>query len=435
MYNKNYSKILKLIIYVYIFIMVFISFLLMFNNIINIIFYSYYKYNNKFIVNDEDKLYVYETYTYKLFISMLKDNLENYNNLYFTLNTSSNLLKIFIIFTIVFFWLLIISDIYLIILEIIETNTDISNRFSYLIVLFIVIVISIYYSLLFIINYIDLLIISVSLWIAVFIVAFVVLMIPSKTPNSDLISIVFLFYTFFVPDDSSEDESSKDDSGGDESSEDKKFKKFFYYTILIFVFIIFVLLILSFTIFEGKNATTISYEKYCFDICNDKKYNSLENYFHNEYFKDMDYKYLQEIKLKLEEHNIYTIDKIINFKLELEKDNYNDNYTKLDAFIDEIIKISEILKSTQYDYDKYDKLDFVKLVNIFINNELIYMNRYYGKSHVNENDLHKDFNYLFNMDEKIVNKETYNIENVLIAAFPVKYINKYVDIVKITDNK
>jgi hypothetical protein len=431
MYNKNYSKILKLIIYVYIFIMIFISFLLMFNNIINIIFYSYYKYNNKFIVNDEEKLYVYETYTYKLFISMLKDNLENYNNLYFTLNTSSNLLKIFIIFTIVFFWLLIISDIYLIILEIIENNYDIANRFKYLIVLFIVIVISIYYSLLFIINYIDLLIVSVSLWIVVFVVACVVLMIP-KTPNSSLISIVFLFSTFFVPDDSSEDESSKDDSDGDESSEDKKFKKFFYYTILIFVFIIFVLLILSFTIFEGKNATTISYEKYCFDICNDKKYNSLENYFHNEYFKDMDYKYLEEIKLKLEEHNIYTIDKIINFKLELEKDNYNNNYINLDNFIEQIIKISKILKSSEYDYDKYDKLDFVKLVNIFINNELIYMNRYYGKRHVNENDLHKDFNYLFNMNEKIVNKETYNIENVLIAAFPVKYINENN---KITDNK
>ena len=188
------------------------------------------------------------------------------------------------------------------------------------------------------------------------------------------------------------------------------------------------MLILSFTIFEGKNATTISYEKYCFDI-NDNKYNSLENYFHNNYFKDMDYKYLEEIKEKLEEHNIYTIYKIINFKLELEKDNYNDNYTKLDAFIDEIIKISEILKSSEYDYDKYDKLDFVKLVNIFINNELIYMNRFYRDKHVNENDLHKDFNYLFNMNEKVVNKETYNIENVLIAAFPVKYINKNVTIV------
>jgi len=52
--NKNYSKILKLIIYVYIFIMIFISFLLMFNNIINIIFYSYYKYNDKFILNDKE---------------------------------------------------------------------------------------------------------------------------------------------------------------------------------------------------------------------------------------------------------------------------------------------------------------------------------------------------------------------------------------------
>jgi len=417
MYNKNYSKILKLIIYVYIFIMVFISFLLMFNNIINIIFYSYYKYNNKFIVNDEEKLYVYETYTYKLFISMLKDNLENYNNLYFTQNTSSNLLKIFIIFTIVFFWLLIISDTYLVILNIIETPDNI----IYLIVIFMLIVFIIYYSLLFIINYRVLLIVSVSLWLVVVFVSCVVIFLANK--KYDLISIIFLFSTFFVPDDSNEDK--------DDSNEDKvdKFKTIFYYTILISVFIIFVLLILSFTIFEGEKTTTISYEKYCFDI-NDNKYNSLENYFHNNYFKDMDYEYLEKIKEKLEEHNIYTINKIIKFQVEhdLYGRSTNKNYIQLDNFIEQIIQISKILKSSEYDYDKYDKLDFVKLVNIFINNELIYMNRFYGNKHVNENDLHKDFNYLFNMNEKVVNKETYNIENVLIAAFPVKYINKNVTI-------
>ena len=431
MYNKNYSKILKLIIYVYIFIMVFISFLLMFNNIINIIFYSYYKYNNKFIVNDEEKLYVYETYTYKLFISMLKDNLENYNNLYFTQNTSSNLLKIFIIFTIVFFWLLIISDAYLVIFNIIENQDN-----TYLLVLFYIAILCLivwYSNIIYTlndrtINYRYLLIVSVSLWLVVIFFTGAVLLLFSKTSdkNVKLISIIFLFSTFFVPDDSNED---KDDSNEDkdDSNEDKvdKFKTIFYYTILISVFIIFVLLILSFTIFEGKNATTISYEKYCFDI-NDNKYNSLENYFHNKYFKDMDYKYLEEIKLKLEEHNIYTINKIMKFK---DQGSSNVSYTLLDDFIEQIIEISKILKISDNDYDKYDKLDFVKLVNIFINNELIYMNRFYRDKHVNENDLHKDFNYLFNMNEKVVNKETYNIENVLIAAFPVKYINKNVTIV------
>ena len=425
MYNKNYSKILKLIIYVYIFIMVFISFLLMFNNIINIIFYSYYKYNNKFIVNDEEKLYVYETYTYKLFISMLKDNLENYNNLYFTQNTSSNLLKIFIIFTIVFFWLLIISDMYLVILNIRENPET-----SYILVLFYIVLLCLivlwYSNIIYTlndrtINYRYLLIVSVSLWLVVIIAISAVLLLFSETSdkNVKLISIIFLFSTFFVPDDSNEDK--------DDSNEDKvdKFKTIFYYTILISVFIIFVLLILSFTIFEGKNATTISYEKYCFDI-NDNKYNSLENYFHNNYFKDMDYKYLKEIKEKLEEHNIYTINKIIKFK---DQGSSNEkSYTLLDDFIEQIIEISKILKSSEYDYDKYDKLDFVKLVNIFINNELIYMNRNYNNVNI-KIDLHKDFNYLFNMNEKVVNKETYNIENVLIAAFPVKYINKNVTIV------
>ena len=425
MYNKNYSKILKLIIYVYIFIMVFISFLLMFNNIINIIFYSYYKYNNKFIVNNEEKLYVYETYTYKLFISMLKDNLENYNNLYFTQNTSSNLLKIFIIFTIVFFWLLIISDMYLVILNIRE-NPETSYILVLLYIVLLCLIVVWYSNIIYTlndrtINYRYLLIVSVSLWLVVIIVISAVLLFSETSDkNVKLISIIFLFSTFFVPDDSNEDK--------DDSNEDKvdKFKTIFYYTILISVFIIFVLLILSFTIFEGKNATTISYEKYCFDI-NDNKYNSLENYFHNNYFKDMDYEYLEKIKEKLEEHNIYTINKIIKFKDQ--ESSLNESYTKLDAFIDEIIKISdEILKSSEYDYDKYDKLDFVKLVNIFINNELIYMNRNYNNVNI-KIDLHKDFNYLFNMNEKVVNKETYNIENVLIAAFPVKYINKNVTIV------
>jgi len=409
--NKNYSKILKLIIYVYIFIMIFISFLLMFNNIINIIFYSYYKYNDKFILNDKEKLYVYETYTYKLFISMLKDNLENYNNLYFTQNTSSNLLKIFIIFTIVFFWLLIISDTYISILIIKENEAD-QNSMAAIIIAILTIIFSIYYSLLFIINYRDLLMISVCLWIIVVIIVSAIIIFRSiKTDNNKLISIIFLLSTFFKPDDESEDE---------------KFKKIFYYTILIFVFIIFVFLIFSFTIFEGKKATTISYEKYCFDICNDSKYNSLENYFHNIYFKDLNKDYIEKIQLKLEEHNIHTINKIISF----EKQGLTDNvYKNLDKFINDIKKISEILNEEEYNYDKYDKLDFVKLVNIFINNELIYINRFYGLSHVTENDLHKDFNYLFNMNEKIVNKETYNIENVLIAAFPVKYINKHVKII------
>jgi hypothetical protein len=405
--------------------MVFISFLLMFNNIINIIFYSYYKYNNKFIVNDEEKLYVYETYTYKLFISMLKDNLENYNNLYFTQNTSSNLLKIFIIFTIVFFWLLIISDMYLVILNIRE-NPETSYILVLLYIVLLCLIVVWYSNIIYTlndrtINYRYLLIVSVSLWLVVIIVISAVLLFSETSDkNVKLISIIFLFSTFFVPDDSNEDK--------DDSNEDKvdKFKTIFYYTILISVFIIFVLLILSFTIFEGKNATTISYEKYCFDI-NDNKYNSLENYFHNNYFKDMDYEYLEKIKEKLEEHNIYTINKIIKFKDQ--ESSLNESYTKLDAFIDEIIKISdEILKSSEYDYDKYDKLDFVKLVNIFINNELIYMNRNYNNVNI-KIDLHKDFNYLFNMNEKVVNKETYNIENVLIAAFPVKYINKNVTIV------
>jgi len=403
MYYKNYSKILKLICYVYVFIMVFISFLLMFNNIINIIFYSYYKYNNKFIVNDVKNLYVYETYTYKLFISMLKDNLENYNNLYFTLNTSSNLLKIFIIFTIVFVTILTLSDTYLLILEIDEDNTSV---IPYVAIIFCFLFMVIYYSLIFIIDYRELLITFVVIWIVISIIVIFRLHSDNKG-QKEFVSIYFLIITFFKPENDSKDEN---------------FKTRFYYTILIFVIIIWLLLILSYTIFEGKNSSMISYEKYCFDICNDKQYNSLENYFHNTYLKNISYSNMMELNKKLEDHNIYTIDKILMFG----KQEYASSYPKeLDEFITEIIKISVILKREEYDYNKYDKLDFVKLVNIFIKNELIYMNRNDDKN----NDLYKDLNYLFNND-KVNKEETYNIENVLIAAFPVDYINNKVVIIQ-----
>ena len=403
MYYKNYSKILKLICYVYIFIMVFISFLLMFNNIINIIFYSYYKYNNKFIVNDVKNLYVYETYTYKLFISMLKDNLENYNNLYFTLNTSSNLLKIFIIFTIVFVTILTLSDTYLLILEIDEDNTSV---IPYVAIIFCFLFMVIYYSLIFIIDYRELLITFVVIWIVISIIVIFRLHSDNKG-QKEFVSIYFLIITFFKQENDSKDEN---------------FKTRFYYTILIFVIIIWLLLILSYTIFEGKNSSMISYEKYCFDICNDKQYNSLENYFHNTYLKNISYSNMMELNKKLEDHNIYTIDKILMFS----KQEYASSYPKeLDEFITEIIKISVILKREEYDYNKYDKLDFVKLVNIFIKNELIYMNRNYDKN----NDLYKDLNYLFNND-KVNKEETYNIENVLIAAFPVDYINNKVIVIQ-----
>jgi hypothetical protein len=375
----------------------------MFNNIINIIFYSYYKYNNKFIVNDVKNLYVYETYTYKLFISMLKDNLENYNNLYFTLNTSSNLLKIFIIFTIVFVTILTLSDTYLLILEIDEDNTSV---IPYVAIIFCFLFMVIYYSLIFIIDYRELLITFVVIWIVISIIVIFRLHSDNKG-QKEFVSIYFLIITFFKQENDSKDEN---------------FKTRFYYTILIFVIIIWLLLILSYTIFEGKNSSMISYEKYCFDICNDKQYNSLENYFHNTYLKNISYSNMMELNKKLEDHNIYTIDKILMFS----KQEYASSYPKeLDEFITEIIKISVILKREEYDYNKYDKLDFVKLVNIFIKNELIYMNRNYDKN----NDLYKDLNYLFNND-KVNKEETYNIENVLIAAFPVDYINNKVIVIQ-----
>ena len=107
------ERIIDAILYIYVIIMFIVSVLLLLNTILNIILYNYYKYDDKKIDYNNKKLYVHETLSYKIFISQLKDNLNNYNNYYFTLNTSSDLLKIFIIFTIVIFSLFILFDIYI----------------------------------------------------------------------------------------------------------------------------------------------------------------------------------------------------------------------------------------------------------------------------------------------------------------------------------
>lgn len=383
-----FNDMLTLIYSVYIFIMVLISFLLMFNTIINIILYNYYKYKFK---NDElKKLYVYETYTYKIFISTLKDNLENYNNKYFTLNTSNDLLNIFIIFSIVFFYLLGLSDIFLIIKKI-----DTDNNYEKLI------------------------------FPTILIVIYIILFSAITHINSHNTIIVFIVFCWVIS--LTAVLNYADNSG----------EKFTISSILainnpflnIFIFSIFVILFTCFIIFNGLDDNLnkkISYEKYCFEI-NKEGYNSIENYLYNKFLKSLSKNDLTNLSKILEHHNINTINIIVN------TEKYKEE--KIKFFLDLIIYISTELKAKIDDKlddkldDKYDNLDFVKLVNIFICNIKIY--KYGGES---KNNFLKDLSFLFNNNVEVY---TYNIDNVLIAAFPIDILQeniKAAEIVKTIDN-
>ena len=396
-----FNDMLTLIYSVYIFIMVLISFLLMFNTIINIILYNYYKYKFK---NDElKKLYVYETYTYKIFISTLKDNLENYNNKYFTLNTSNDLLNIFIIFSIVFFCLLGLSDIFLII-KTMDTTKEINYELLFLTILLIVIYIIIFSTMISHTNYMSILIAFIVLWLFISLTAF--LYANNSREKCTILSILAI----------------------------NPFLN-------IFIFSIFVILFTCFIIFNGfyENLNKkISYEKYCFET-NIEDYNSIENYLYNEFLKSLNKDDLDKLSKILEHHNINTINIIVNTEAYIEltptcekSKNIQDKEKKKKEFLDLIIYIStELVNAKLIDDkidDKYDNLDFVKLVNIFICN-IIY--KYGGES---KNNFLKDLSFLFNNNVEVY---TYNIDNVLIAAFPIDMLqeNKYIQIVKKIDDK
>ena len=391
-----FNDMLTLIYSVYIFIMVLISFLLMFNTIINIILYNYYKYKFK---NDKlKKLYVYETYTYKIFISTLKDNLENYNNKYFTLNTSNDLLNIFIIFSIVFFCLLGLSDIFLIIKKI-----DTDNNYEKLIFPTILIVIYIIlFSAITHINSHNTIIVFIVLWLFISLTA--VLNYADNSGEKFTISSILAINNPFLN---------------------------------IFIFSIFVILFTCFIIFNGLDDNLnkkISYEKYCFEI-NKEGYNSIENYLYNKFLKSLNKDDLTNLSKILEHHNINTINIIVNTEAYIEltptcekSKNIQDKEKKKKEFLDLIIYISTKLVNAKLIDDKYDNLDFVKLVNIFICN-IIY--KYGGES---KNNFLKDLSFLFNNNVEVY---TYNIDNVLIAAFPIDMLqeNKYIQIVKEIDDK
>lgn len=415
---KLFGRILDTLIYVYIIMMFIISVLLLINTILNIILFNYYNYNDKNIDYNNKKLYVHETLAYKIFISKIKDNLNNFNNYYFTLNVSSDLLKIFLVFTIVFFTLLMILDSFILILSYIEKNGDNSDSKNIYIafIIFFIIIISIYYSILFCVNYYEIIISIIVIW---FFTSLLMYYFTTNNNNNTLCnynSIYYLINGFFV---------------------EKKKLLPFTITLMIIVFIIWILLLTCYGILDGTalygrvnnridNNYIINYDHYSFnenntDI-NNQIYNSLENFIHNKYLKKLDSEKIKLLKSRLEGYNIYTIEK---FELipsdSVEVEDGNDIKGCID-FIKYICSTNGLTNPIyKKDYNE-TRLDFIKLFNIFLDNEIIHNSKNSLGRDNNENDLHKDFNFLFNMNTGVPNQKTYNIENVLIGAFPLDYI-------------
>jgi hypothetical protein len=404
------ERIMDAILYVYVIIMFIISILLLLNTILNVILYNYYKYDDKKVDYNNKKLYVHETLSYKIFISQLKDNLNNYNNYYFTLNTSSDLLKIFIMFTLVIFSLFLLFDIY--ILFIAKKNAYDKNILPMLIGISIIFYL-IYYAILFCVNYYQLILSIIIIWFLTSALTFFKISGDywdgdNKEGNEiyHTVSIVYIFSTFF---------SNKPDL------------KHFYITIIILFFIMWVLLLVCYGIMDGTvlyekvtSATripnAINYDYYSFneiDIKTNFKFNSLENYFHNHYLKDVSKTEFITLKNKLESYNIDTIGDFV----------FENENSSIRECIKDIILISNILKDEKYtkDYNK-TRLDFIKLFRIFLDNEIIHSEKNILGRFNNENDLHKDFNFIFNMNKNVPNQQTYNIDNVLIGAFPLEYV-------------
>jgi len=402
------ERIIDAILYIYVIIMFIVSVLLLLNTILNIILYNYYKYDDKKIDYNNKKLYVHETLSYKIFISQLKDNLNNYNNYYFTLNTSSDLLKIFIIFTIVIFSLFILFDIYI---SIISKKNVYETNIMWMVIGFSAIFYLIYYSILFCVNYYQLIIAIMIIWFLTS--GMIWYKVKDDYWNDDIkegnevsptVSLNYIFVTFF---------SNKPDL------------KQFYIIIIALVFIMWVLLLVCFGILDGtvlyepivRIPNAINYDNYCYNDCDikaDFKFNSLENYFHNHYLKNMSKESLNSLKKRLEGFNIDTIDAFAFI---------DDDIEELKNCINEIISMSKILRQDKYikDYNE-TRLDFIKLFRIFLDNKIIHCNKNNLNRDKNENDLHKDFNYLFNMNENVPYQQTYNIDNVLIGAFPLEYV-------------
>lgn len=190
-----------------------------------------------------------------------------------------------------------------------------------------------------------------------------------------------------------------------------------YLFIYCFIFTIWVIL-LQFTYISLKDQN-IKYDDYSFNTdCYDTKiYKSLEQRIYLEYFYGQLPEKIKNTKSLLEGHNVNTISSVIDSTIK-NYDKIKDNYIlKLKEFLEEIKKYSCVL--SQPEYKKDDKLDFIKLMIIFINNIIIKANQPKDYELLRQNKIGNEFYYLTHSKDQY---ETLNINNLLIGAFPASFI-------------
>ncbi len=190
-----------------------------------------------------------------------------------------------------------------------------------------------------------------------------------------------------------------------------------YLFIYCFIFTIWVIL-LQFTYISLKDQN-IKYDDYSFntDDYSTKIYKSLEQRIYLEYFYGQTQNKIKKTKSLLEGHNVNTISSVIESTI-TNYDKIKDDYIfKLKDFLEEIKKYSDVLSQPEYKND--DKLDFIKLLIIFINNIIIKESQPKDYELLRQNKIGNEFYYLTHSKDQY---ETLNINNLLIGAFPVSII-------------
>lgn len=384
-------------VYVYIISMIIISVLLFINTLYNIIIYYNYK-SQKDEDNGDKKLYINNTFAYKLFINRLVDFNYNNNSTYFTLNVTNTLIYIFIILTMLLFITLMIIDIFIASKDIIKKAVSKEGSNTYLKVFIFVAIMFIltYYLVLFNYNHglkdfsYILGLIGYYLIIYGLLTGFLI----NIVDNGGNFKNLTLYYLITTINDNRK-----------------------YLFIYCFIFTIWVIL-LQFTYISLKDQN-IKYDDYSFNTdCYDTKiYKSLEQRIYLEYFYGQLPEKIKNTKSLLEGHNVNTISSVIDSTIK-NYDKIKDNYIlKLKEFLEEIKKYSCVL--SQPEYKKDDKLDFIKLMIIFINNIIIKANQPKDYELLRQNKIGNEFYYLTHSKDQY---ETLNINNLLIGAFPASFI-------------
>jgi hypothetical protein len=193
-----------------------------------------------------------------------------------------------------------------------------------------------------------------------------------------------------------------------------------YFFIYCFIFTIWIIL-LQFTYISLKDQN-IKYDDYSFntDGYNTKIYKSLEQRIYLEYFYDQLPEKIKNTRALLDGHNVNTISSIIDStikNIESDKDKKDKYIFKITEFLKEIKMYSDVLSQPEFKND--DKLDFIKLMIIFINNIIIKTNQPRDDELLRQNKIGQEFYYLTRSKERY---ETLNINNLLIGAFPTFYL-------------